>query len=1047
MSMLSGIIRRPVLATSISVIIVLLGIIGFSQLAVSRFPDISPPTVIVSGSYPGGSSETVFRSVVMPLEEQINGVENMAYMKSTAGNDGSFSVSIVFRQGVSPDQAVVNVQNRVQRATPVLPPEVIRAGLTISRQQNSTVLIFNLFAEDNKRYDERFLQNYMNISLIPQIKRIAGVGQVHVFGNKDYAMRIWLDPRKMAVLNLEPGDITAAIADHSLESAPGKLGGESDATLEYAIRYKGKKNLPESYENIIVRSSGANITRLKDVARVEFGSVSYSGDNKCNGHNAVTVAVSQTAGSDARKIETGITKAIEQLSTSFPPGIQFSKVISTKDKLDQAIGLVKSTLTEAFILVLVVVFLFLRDIRSTLVLAVAVPVAIVGTFFFLLLLGFTLNILTLFALVLATGIVVDDAIMVVEAVRTKLETGTLPARQATREAMSEMTGPVISFTVVMAAVVIPIGFMTGSEGIFYKQFAYTLAVAVALSGLNTLTLTPALCALLFRKQTSRSGMRDTGGFATRFSAAFNAGLDTLTERYVNGLRFLTRHKWLSLGFMTALLATSGWAMLSTPRSFVPMEDDGMFLYSLEMPPGTALGPTTEAVRQINRVLAEIQAVDENTSITGINILSNSSGPAYAFGFIKLKPKEKRGRVRDIDELMEIVNGKLATIREGSVMAMRMPPADGFGLTGGAEIVLQDRVGRSPDALKGKADALIAQLTQIPGVQFAYTSFRSDYPQFELEVDEDKAGLMGVSVNSMLGAIQTYFSGDQSLNFSRFGKLYRVNVKADGIFRADESAFNEIFVRNNQGQMVPVKALVKLKKVYGPESVYRYNLYNALTIHVVALPGVSKDVLMEHIEKILDRLPADYGYEWTGLSLEEKSAGNQTIWILSLCLLFVYLLLAARYESYLLPLVVLLSIPAGVLGAYLGIKAAGLDNNIYFRLALIMLIGLLAKNAILIVEFALQRRFNGLSIREAAFDAAKTRLRPIVMTSLAFIVGMFPLMVATGDTEIGNRSVSVSAAAGMVSGVLLGVFVVPVLFVFFQYLQELISFHKPSLERS
>lgn len=1038
--MLKKIIDRPVLATVISLIIVILGIIGLNQLAVTRFPDISPPTITVMGSYPGGNSETVIRSVVTPLEEQINGVEDMEYMKSTASNDGSFSISIIFKQGVNADQAAVNVQNRVQQATPILPQEVVRMGLTTSKQQNSMVMLFNIYTDDNSKYDETFLQNYANINLIPQVKRVKGVGQAQVFGIKDYSMRIWLNPQKMASYGLEPADVSNAIADHSLESAPGKLGEESDAALEYVIRYKGKKNKPEQYENIIVKNDGTKLIRLKDVARVEFGSLSYSGDNLSNGKNAVTVAIMQTTGSNANAIEVGIDKSIEQLSKSFPPGIKYSKVMSTKERLDEATGQVKSTLIEAFILVFIVVFLFLQDFRSTIIPAIAVPVAIIGTFFFLLVLGFTINVLTLFALVLAIGIVVDDAIVVVEAVHSNMEGTDLSGKEATHKAMSEITGAVISITLVMSAVFIPIGFMSGSAGMFYKQFAYTLAIAIIISAVNALTLTPALCAVFLKNNHSEGGEHPKG-FGKRFAVAFNAGFNNMTNRYVNGVRFLIGRKWIGGGLVVGVIGVAAWLMTSTPKSFVPMEDDGLFMYTLSMPPGTGLTKTTETAAKINAILKNVEGIHENTSITGYNLLSNSAGPAYAMGFVKLKPKKERGKVQDIDEILNGVNEKLASIKEGSVMTFRMPPVEGYGMTNDAEIVLQDRMGRDPQALKAKADEVIGQLMKVPEVGFAYTMFRADYPQMELEVDEDKAKQLGVSISNLLGTVQTYFSGDQSQNFSRFGKFYRVNIKADGMFRMDEQAFNDIFVKNNQGQMVPANTMITLHKVYGPESTQRYNLYNSLNINVSPKPGVSNGELMGKLEKTLDKLPSDYSYEWTGLSLEEKSAGNQTIAIFGLCLLFVYLLLAAQYESYILPLAVMLSIPTGVVGAFLGIKAIGLDNNIYVQVGLIMLIGLLAKNAILIVEFAVQRRKSGLSILESALDGAKARLRPIIMTSLAFIVGMIPLMISSGGMASGNRSISTSAAMGMLSGVVVGVFVIPVLYMFFQYLDEKFSSKK------
>lgn len=1039
--MLKKFIDRPVLATVISVIIVILGILGLSRLAITRFPDIAPPTVSVWGSFPGGNSETVIRSVVTPLEEQINGVEDMEYMRSTASNDGSFSITIVFKQGVNPDQAAVNVQNRVQQATPILPQEVVRMGLTTSKQQNSMVLLFNLYTEDNLRYDETFLQNYANINLLPQIKRVKGVGKAEVYGMKDYSMRIWLDPQKMAAHALEPADISAAIADQSLEAAPGKLGVESDAALEYVIRYKGKKNLPEQYEDIIVKNEESNLVRLSDVARVEFGSISYSGDNTTNGKNAVSVAIMQATGSNANEIEIGINKEVEKLSKSFPPGVKYSKVISSKERLDEATGQVKATLIEAFILVFIIVFLFLQDLRSTIIPAIAVPVAIIGTFFFLLVFGFTINVLTLFALVLAIGIVVDDAIVVVEAVHGKMEGTNLSPRDATYGAMGEITGAVISITLVMSAVFVPIGFMSGSAGLFYKQFAYTLAIAIIISAVNALTLTPALCALFLKNNHGEGHGHEKKGFVKRFTTAFNAGFENLTGKYIAGIKLLFRKKALAAGIILGTIGLAGYLLMSTPKSFVPMEDDGLLMYSLTMPPGTGLTKTTEVAEKVNDMLKGNEAIQENTSITGFNLLSGSAGSGYGMGFIKLKPQKERGAVKDINVITESISQQLMQVKEGGILTFRMPPVEGYGITNDAEIALQDRVGRDPQVLKDKADELIGQLIATPGVAYAYTMFRTDYPQLELEIDEDKAKQMHVSVAGLLNTIQAYFSGDQSADFTRFGKFYRVSVKSDGVFRMDQDAFNNIFVRSLKGEMVPVNTLITLNKVYGPEAVNRYNLYNALTINVSPQPGVSNGELMSRIEPVLNSLPSDYSYEWTGLSLEEKSAGNQTIIILSLCIFFVYLILSAQYESYLLPLAVILSIPTGVIGAFLGIRAIGLDNNIFVQVSLIMLVGLLAKNAILIVEYAVQRRKSGLSIIEAAIAGAQSRLRPIVMTSLAFIAGMIPLMASSGGMATGNISISISAALGMLSGVLLGVFIIPILYALFQYLQEKVSAKK------
>lgn len=1043
--MLKNIIDRPVTATVISVVLVMLGILGLMRLPVTRFPDISPPTIMVSGSYPGGNSEAVIRSVVTPLEEQINGVENMQYIKSTASNDGSFSISVIFKNGVDPDQAAVNVQNRVQQATPILPQEVVQMGLTTTKQQNSMIMIFNVSTTDNSKYDELFLQNYVNINLIPQIKRVPGVGQAQAFGTKDYSMRVWLNPQKMASYGLIPADVNQAIADQSLEAAPGKLGQESDAALEYVMRYKGKKNLPEEYENIVVKRNGTDLVRLRDVAKVEFGSINYSGDNTSNGNHAVTIAILQTTGSNANEIELGVTDVLQKASKNFPPGIEYTSLMSTKERLDEATSQVKSTLIEAFILVFIVVFLFLQDFRSTIIPAIAVPVAIVGTFFFLLVFGFTINVLTLFALVLAIGIVVDDAIVVVEAVHHKMEGSNMTGKEATHSAMSEITGAVISITLVMSAVFIPIGFMTGSAGIFYKQFAYTLAIAIIISAVNALTLTPALCALLLKNNHANGSQAENKGFGKRFFTAFNAGFENLTGRYIKGLKFLINRKWLGAGSVVTIIGVAGWLMMTTPKSFVPMEDDGFLVFSLSMPPGTALDRTTAAAKKIDRILASNEAVLNSSTITGYNILSNSASPAYGMGFVKLKPKAERGAVKDIDQILANLTVQFGGIKEGTIMAFRTPPVDGYGITSGAEIMLQDKTGKDAGALKAMSDNVIGQIMQQPGVQYAYTTFRTDFPQLELLVDEDKAKQMGVSISGMMSTIQTYFAGNQTQNFTRFGKFYRVSVKADGVYRMDEEAFNEIFVRNDQNQMVPVKSLVTLHKVYGPESVNRYNLFNALTISVVGLPGSSSGDMMDNLEKnVLEKLPSDYGYEWTGLSLEEKSAGNQTLFILVLCMLFVYFLLAAQYESYLLPLAVLLSIPTGIIGSFAATKAIGLDNNIYVQVGLIMLVGLLAKNAILIVEFAVQRRAAGLSIVESAVEGAKSRLRPIIMTSLAFIVGMIPLMVATGGSAMGNRSISTGAAMGMLSGVVLGIFVIPLLYILFQYLQEKVSGKKESI---
>lgn len=1035
------------MATVISILLLLLGIVGLTRLPVTRFPDIAPPTILVSGSYPGGNSETVIRSVVTPLEEVINGVENMDYIKSNASNDGSFSISVVFKQGVDADQAAVNVQNRAAQATSQLPAAVTRMGLTTTKQQNSMIMILNLYSEDAGKFDERFLQNFAKINLIPEIKRIPGVGQAQVFGSKDYSMRIWLNPQKMAIAKLVPQDVLNALAEQSLESAPGKLGEESGADLEYVIRYKGKKTLPEEYENITLRSENGAVLRLKDIARVEFGAISYGSDNKMNSKDAVTIAIIQTSGSNANEVEKGVRNSLEKASKTFPDGIKANVILSTKEKLDESIHQVVKTLIEAFVLVFIVVYIFLQDIRSTLIPAIAVPVAIVGTFFFLYIFGFTINTLTLFALVLAIGIVVDDAIVVVEAVHSKLEGSDMDAREATNSAMSEISGAVISITLVMAAVFLPIGFMQGPTGIFYKQFAYTLAIAILLSALNALTLSPALCALLL-KNTHAKAHGEKQSFGKRFFHAFNKSFDALTQKYTGGIQLLIRKKWLTAGLILLIITAAFWMMGTTAKSFVPLEDDGFIVYSVSMPAGTTLPRTTAVMKEADSLIRTVPAVSDNTGISGFNIISNAVSPAYGLGFIRLKKPADRGEVKDIDAAMATLTEKLSTIQEGVVTTFRSPPVEGYGSVSGAEIILQDRKGIPLHQFSEKANSIVGLLNQDPDIAAAFTMFRADYPQFELEVNEDKAKQLGVTLSDLLNTVSVYFAGDQSADFTRFGKFFRVTVKAEGIFRTDEQSLNDIYVRNVSGEMVPVGTLVKLRKVYGPESVDRFNMFNSITINATAKNGVSSQVVMDKIETLLaSKLSSDYSFEWSGLSREEKASGGTTVFIFGLSILFVYFLLAAQYESYILPLAVLVSIPTGILGVFIGIKLAGFDNNIYVQVGLIMLIGLVAKNAILIIEFALQRRRDGDSLVTAAIAGARMRLRPIIMTSLAFMAGLIPLLFAHGNTAIGNRSISSGAVTGMFTGVTLGIFVVPVLFIVFQFLHEKVSSAPSALKPS
>jgi len=1036
--MLKNIINRPVLATVISIVLVLLGIVSINRLPITQFPDIAPPTVFVSGSYPGGNSESVTRSVITPLEEAINGVENMQYMSSTAGSDGSFSIQIVFRLGINPDQAAVNVQNRVAQVNSQIPAEVVRAGITTSKQQNSNIMFFNLMSRDSSRYDEIFLQNYAKINLLPGLKRIPGIGNVQIFGTKDYAMRIWLDPQKLTVNNLVPGDVQQAIDNSSLEASPGKLGEESGAPMQYVIKYKGKLSEPQEFERIVIKAKADGaMLRLRDVAKIEFGAAFYDSDNKQDGFPAVTLAIQQTSGSNANEIEIQVRNSLAELSKSFPKGVEYHIIQSVKERLDKSIDQVKKTLIEAFVLVFIVVFIFLQDFRSTLIPAIAVPVAILGTFFFLQIIGFTINVLTLFALVLAIGIVVDDAIVVVEAVHAKMKGTKLSAKQATVSAMQEITGAVISITLVMSAVFLPIGFMDGPAGIFYKQFAFTLAIAILISALNALTLSPALCAL-FLKSGHEEADADTG-FKQRFFTSFNVGFGRLTDKYIHSVRFLIS-KWpLSLVGLALISGLAFWLMASAPKEFVPNEDDRFITYALALPAGNNLKFTTAVISKIDKALGKMPEVEMVSSISGFNLLSNSSGPSYALGFIRLKPSEERGEIQDMNQVIKAMNERLTNVKEGELSLFRSPPVEGFGSVSGAELVLQDRAGGKLDKFSQTANELIAGLNKQPAVSSAFTTFRSDFPQFEVLVDEDKTYQLGTTPKDVMNTLQLFYGGAQASDFVRFGKFYRVNIKAEGQYRMDEESLDQVFVKSNSGAMIPVGTLVKLKKVYGPEVVNRYNLFNSITINILPAAGFSTSQAMEAAEKLIrEKLPSGYGYEWSGLSREEKKSGSQMIFIFGLCILFTYFLLAAQYESYILPLAVIFSIPTGILGIYLAIGAAGITNNIYVQVGLIMLVGLLAKNAILIVEFALKARHAGVELHTAALQGARQRLRPILMTSMAFVAGLIPLMFASGPSAVGNRSISTSAAGGMISGVLLGVLIVPVLFVVFQKMQERIS---------
>ncbi|SFF01517.1 hydrophobic/amphiphilic exporter-1, HAE1 family [Chitinophaga sp. CF118] len=1039
--MLKKFIERPVLATVVSIILVLLGLLSLVTLPVTQFPDIAPPCVAVTASYPGANAEVVARSVATPIEEAVNGVENMTYMTSTSNNDGSMTLNVYFKLGTDPDLAAVNVQNRVAKATSILPVEVVNAGISTQKQQNSMIQVVNLVST-SPDYDETFLQNYAKINIIPEIQRVTGVGQASVFGGKDYSMRIWLRPDRLAANSLSPQDVLTAIKEQNLEAAPGRFGENSQEAFEYIIKYKGKLNQHEQYEDIVLKANAdGSLLRLKDVANVEFGSFTYSSNTRVNDKEGIGLAIYQTAGSNANDIQVAVNKLMKKAALSFPKGVEYFNIYSTKEYLDESIDQVKHTLIEAFILVFIVVFIFLQDFRSTLIPAIAVPVAIIGTFFFMQLFGFTINLLTLFALVLAIGIVVDDAIVVVEAVHSKMERINMSPRNATITSMQEISGAIISITMVMAAVFIPVGFMQGPAGVFYRQFAFTLAIAILISALNALTLSPALCALLLKNNhhDGPDGKHVQKGFGSRFFSAFNTGFEAVSSKYIHSLRFLVRHKWVPLSALVIILGITVWLVRKTPTGFIPTEDNGFVVYSITMPPGTSLQRTRQVVAKVEKEMHDLESVNSYLSVSGLNIMTSSISSSYAVGFVKLKQHADRGKVKDLKQVMGIMQGKLAGIKEANIFMFNMPTVPGFSNVDGFEVVLQDRNGGPLDKLAGTAYGFIGELMKRKEIAFAFTTFNAGNPQYNVEVDENKAKQLGVSVTDVLQTMQVYYGSTFASDFNRFGKYYRVIVQADMASRADPATLNDIFVKNSAGQMVPINAIVKLERVYGPETVTRNNLFNAVTINGQPKPGYSSGDAIKAVEEVAAQyLPRGYSYEWVGMTKEEISAGGQAGIIFLLCLVFVYFLLSAQYESYILPFSVILSIPLGIFGVFVFINLFGIDNNIYVQVGLIMLIGLLAKNAILIVEYAVQRRRSGMGLLAAALEASKLRLRPILMTSFAFIAGLTPLMRATGSSAQGNRSISTGAAGGMLTGVLLGIFAIPVLFIIFQFLQEKIS---------
>jgi len=1036
-------IERPVLSTVISILLVIVGVLGLTKLPLERFPNIAPPSVLVSAVYPGANAETILRSVTPSLEEAINGVENMTYMTSTASNDGTLGITVYFQQGTNPDQAAVNVQNRVSQATSQLPAEVVQYGITTTKQQNSFIGAMGIYSEDPKKYDATFVNNYAQINIIPEIKRIPGVGSASVFGGiKDYSMRVWLNPTQLATYKITPAEVMAAIQDKNLEAAPGRLGERSNEAFEYVIKYKGKLTTPEEYQNIAIRANAdGSVLRLKDVARVELGAYSYSSVNRLNGYEGITIGIIQLSGSNANEIQIAIDKLMVKLSKDFPAGIKFNQFYRTKTDLDESIDQVEHTLVEAFILVFIVVFIFLQDFRSTLIPAIAVPVAIIGTFFFMNLFGFSVNLLTLFALVLAIGIVVDDAIVVVEAVHAKMEDNpNLTPKEATTEAMHEISGAIISITLVMAAVFLPVSFMTGSTGIFYRQFALTMSIAIIISAVNALTLSPALAALFLKnKHTADGHEAPKKGFAEKFYAGFNGGFNYMTTRYVGALKILIRNKWISMAGLALIVVATVYLVNRTKTGFIPTEDQGFVAIAVSTPSGTSLANTSKIINQAEKELRGLPSARFVMALSGFNFLTLSNSPSAGQIFLLLKPNKDRGAVKNIDDIQNIIRGKLAGIPSGTFFVFSFPTVPGFSNVEALDVQLQDRTNGRLDKFSGVANNFIGKLMAKPAIAYAFTSYKANYPQLQLEVDDEKANQLGVSVRDILSTMQAYFGTAQASDFNRFGKYYRVIVQADIADRTDPASIDRVFVKNKAGETVPINTLVKLTRVYGSETASRYNLFNSIEVNAIPKPGFSSGDAIKAIEETAkEELPNGFAYEFSGQTREEISSGGQSAVIFMLCLIFVYFLLSAQYESYILPLAVILSIPTGIFGVFVVLGLTGIENNIYVQVALIMLIGLLAKNAILIVEYAVQRRRAGHTLVDSAIEAARLRIRPIIMTSLAFVFGLFPMSIATGPSAQGNHSISIGAAGGMLSGVILGLFIIPVLFVIFQYLQEKVS---------
>ncbi len=1037
-------INRPVLSTVISVLIVILGFLGLVSLPITQYPDIAPPTVQVSTTYTGANAQTVLNSVIAPLEEEINGVENMDYMTSTATNTGQATITITFKMGTDPDMAAVNVQNRVSKAQGVLPAEVTKVGVVTSKRQNSMLMVFSVYDESDK-YPETFIENYAKINVIPEVQRVPGVGDAMVMG-ADYSMRIWLKPDVMAQYHLMPSDVTEALNEQNIEAAPGTIGERGNQTYQYTLRYKGRLQEVSEFENIVIKADpSGNILRLKDIAKVELGRVTYGYKNKVNGHTGVTCIVFQVAGSNATTIVENITQLLEESKKDMPDGLNINIAQNVNDFLFASIHEVVKTLIEAFILVFIVVYVFLQDLRSTLIPTIAIPVALIGTFFALYIIGFSLNLLTLCALVLAIAIVVDDAIVVVEGVHAKLDQGYTSPKKASIDAMEDLGSAIVSITLVMMAVFIPVSFMGGTSGTFYRQFGLTMAIAIGFSALNALTLSPALCALLLKPHDPNAHKKTT--FVSRFHTAFNAFYDSVLQRYKKRVLKVIQRPWLTGGAVVVSIVLLVFLMNVTPTGMVPDEDTGTIMGTVTLPPGTSQDRTEAVLSQIDSLVAASPAIESRTMISGYSFIGGQ-GASYGSFICKLKPWDERS----LAESSQAVYGNLylrskELFKDAQVLFFAPPMISGYGVTNGFELNLQDRTGGSLDKFYEVAKNFLADLEKRPEIASAQTSFNPSFPQYMVDIDVAQCKKAGLSPDDILTTLQGYLGGMYTSNFNRFGKLYRVMVQSDFSDRTNIESLKKIKVRNGD-EMAPITQFITLKRVYGPDNINRFNMYTSMKVNGSPADGYTSGQAIKAIEEVAAQsLPQGYSFEFSGITREEQSSsGSTTAIVFVLCFVFIYLLLSAQYESYILPLAVLLSVPFGLCGSFLFVQGMGAlnnilpilgaaSNNIYVQIAMIMLIGLLAKNAILIVEFAIDRRKMGMSITWSAVLGAGARLRPILMTSLAMIIGLLPMMFSFGVGANGNRSLGATAIGGMLIGMICQIFIVPALFVIFEYVQE------------